>query len=296
MADQQQPVSGGNGKNKKRAFLIVGIVVIVGLVAAYFYTGYRTSHISTDDAFVEGDVFTIASRVDGTVKKVHVDSNQAVKKGDLLVELDPADYRSKANAARANLELQRANLRYAERERQRAEALFNKEVSTAERRDKAISAHEMALAQVTLAEEQLRQAELNLGYTTITAPADGYVTKKNVQPGNQVQDGQPLMALVSLDDLYIVANYKETQMTSIRPGQAVRIKVDAYPGRTFTGKVDSIMAGTGVSFSLFPPENATGNYVKVVQRIPVKIVLDKGEDRDHVLRIGMSVVPTVLAK
>lgn len=293
MAEEAQ---NGNNRKKKKAFLIVGIVVAVGLLIGFFYTQYRKTHIFTDDAFIEGDIFTIAPRVDGTVKAVHVSDNQSVKKGVLLVELDPADYRSKASAARANLELQRANLRYAERESKRAEALFAKEVNSADRRDKAVSAHEMAQAQVKLAEEQLRQAELNLSYTTLTAPADGYVTKKNVQQGNQVKTGQPLMAIVSLEDLYVVANFKETQMGNIRPGQRARMTIDSFPGRTFTGRVDSIMAGTGVTFSLFPPENATGNYVKVVQRIPVKIVFDKDTDTEHILRIGMSVEPTVIAK
>jgi membrane fusion protein (multidrug efflux system) len=104
------------------------------------------------------------------------------------------------------------------------------------------------------------------------------------------------MAVVSLDDLWVIANYKETQMGDMRPGQRVRMTVDTYPGRTFTGKVDSIMAGTGVTFSLFPAENATGNYVKVVQRIPVKIVFDQESDKDRILRIGMSVEPTVITK
>ena len=104
------------------------------------------------------------------------------------------------------------------------------------------------------------------------------------------------MALVDLDNLYVIANYKEDQMEDIRPGQEVTMTVDSFPGKVFKGKVDSIMAGTGVSFSLFPAENATGNYVKVVQRIPVKIVFFAGADKDHLLRIGMSVVPTVLAK
>jgi membrane fusion protein (multidrug efflux system) len=104
------------------------------------------------------------------------------------------------------------------------------------------------------------------------------------------------MALVSLNDIWVIANYKETEMGNIRPGQDVEIKVDTFPGKIFRGKVDSIMAGTGVSFSLFPAENATGNFVKVVQRIPVKIVLNEGADKDHILRIGMSVVPTVIAK
>ena len=117
-----------------------------------------------------------------------------------------------------------------------------------------------------------------------------------MEPGNQVQAGQPLMAIVPLDDVWVLANYKETQLARVRPGQQVEIKVDTYDGKTFKGKVDSIMAGTGSVFSLFPPENATGNYVKVVQRIPVKIVLDQGADPDHVLRIGMSVQPTIAVR
>jgi membrane fusion protein (multidrug efflux system) len=139
-------------------------------------------------------------------------------------------------------------------------------------------------------------AELNYEYTKIYAPVDGYVTRKSVQTGNQIQPGQPLMAVVALNDIWVTANFKETEMENIRPGQRVELTVDSYPGKVFSGKVDSIMAGTGVSFSLFPAENATGNYVKVVQRIPVKIVLDEGTDKDHVLRVGMSVEPTVIAK
>ena len=293
MAEQQTAT---NGEKKKKAFLIVGAVVAVGLLIGYVYNSYRKTHVTTDDAFIEGNIHTIAARVGGNVKTVPVTDNQQVKRGDVLVELDPADYRSKTEASRANLALQRANLRLAESERKRATALFDENVSSAERFDKAVSTHEIALAQVKLAEEQLRQAELNLDYTRITAPAAGYITRKSVQTGNQVKDGQPLMALVDLDTLYVVANYKETEMGRIQPGQPVKITVDAYPGKVFTGKVDSIMAGTGVSFSLFPAENATGNYVKVVQRIPVKIVLDAGADKDHLLRVGMSVVPTVLAK
>jgi len=293
---EQQPQPQNNGQSKKKAFLIVGLVVAIGLTFGYFYSAYRKTHVSTDDAFIEGNIHTIAARIDGNVRTVTVTDNQRVKRGDLLVELDPADYRSRAEAARASLELQRATLRLAEIELKRARTLYEQDANSAERYDKAVSAREIALAQVKLAEEQLRQAELNLGYTRVLAPADGYVTRKSVQTGNQVKTGQPLMAVVDLDGLYVVANYKETELERIRQGQEARITVDAYPGRTFSGRVDSIMAGTGVSFSLFPAENATGNYVKVVQRIPVKIVLDPGADRDHVLRVGMSVVPTVLAK
>ena len=143
-------------------------------------------------------------------------------------------------------------------------------------------------------EAKLDAAELNYGYTKIYAPADGYISKRSVEIGNQIQAGQPLMAVVPLDNIYVAANYKETQLGKIKPGQKVKIKVDTYSGKVFKGKVDSIMAGTGSVFSLFPPENATGNYVKVVQRVPVKIVFDKDTDPGHILRIGMSVVPTVV--
>lgn len=328
----------GNNQKKKKAFMIVGVVVVVGLIAGYLYKGYLRTHISTDDASIDGDIYTIAAKVNGTVKAVLVDANQAVKKGDLLVEIDPADYdvrrieaksalnvekakleesETKIASARASLELARANLKLAETEKNRADKLIQEQVISQERYDRAMTAYEVARAQVTAAEEQLRQAEsqkltqfslikqkdasaslanLNYEYTKLYAPADGYVTKKNVQPGNQIQAGQPLMAVVSLERLSIVANYKETELENIRPGQEVNFTVDSFPGRVFKGKVDSIMAGTGVTFSLFPAENATGNYVKVVQRIPVKIVLDPGTDKDHVLRIGMSVVPTVIAK
>ena len=285
-----------NGQKKKKAFMIVGVIVFLGLTAGYFYGAHRKTHVSTDDAFIDGSIHTISARVSGNVKSVMVSDNQRVKQGDVLAEIDPPDYRSRVEYAKANLELQRATLRLAESELKRAKALYEHDASSAERYDKAASTREISLSQVRLAEEQLRQATLNLGYTVVTSPADGYVTRKSVQTGNQVQPGQPLMAIVDLDNLYVVANYKETEMERIRPGQKVVLTVDAFPGKTFTGTVDSIMAGTGVTFSLFPAENATGNYVKVVQRIPVKILLDPGSDKDHLLRIGMSVEPTVLAK
>ena len=334
MAEEQT----GNGQKKKKAFMIVGVVVVIGLIAGYFYSGYRKTHVSTDDAFIDGNIHSIAAKIYGTVKKVSVNDNQPVKKGDLLVEIDPADYSArlleassavgtekaklseagtKIEAAKVNLELQRANLRLSELEKNRAEALYQKEVLPRDRYDRAMTGYEVAVAQVKAAEEQLRQAEsqkltqastimqkqataalaeLNYEYTKIYAPVDGYVTRKSVQIGNQIQPSQPLMAVVALNDIWVTANFKETQMENIRPGQRVDLTVDSYPGKVFSGKVDSIMAGTGVSFSLFPAENATGNYVKVVQRIPVKIVLDEGTDKDHVLRVGMSVEPTVIAK
>src|SRR6185295_13186470 len=146
------------------------------------------------------------------------------------------------------------------------------------------------------ARAMLAQAELNLQYTVIKAPAAGVVSKKGVNVGQVVQSGQPLLALVQIDDVWVTANFKETQLKDMRPGQRAKIEVDALGGREFKGKIDSIAGATGARFSLLPPENATGNFVKVVQRVPVKIVLDGGQDPERQLRPGMSVVPTVFTK
>jgi len=147
----------------------------------------------------------------------------------------------------------------------------------------------VAEAQVNQAKAQLRQAELQLSYTHIKAPIAGTVANRNIQVGDYVQIGQALMALVP-HEVYVTANYKETQLDDMKPGQDVQITVDAYPGHTFRGKVDSIQRGSGARFSLLPPENATGNYVKVVQRVPVKIDFDPEGFR---MGPGMSVVPQV---
>lgn len=235
----------------------------------------------------------------------------------------------RAAAAEANLNLQEAKLRQAELDTKRAENLVQKEAISKERADQAKTSYDVAAAQVKAAEDQLKQAEaaietqqevirhselalgtqaatikqreatlkaaqLNRGYTRMYAPVDGFVTKKSVEVGNQIQPGQPLMAVVPLDNIYVIANYKETEIEKIKPGLRVEVRIDTYPGKVFPGSVDSIMAGTGAVFSLFPPENATGNYVKVVQRVPVKIMLNKGADPNHILRVGMSVVPTII--
>jgi membrane fusion protein (multidrug efflux system) len=153
-----------------------------------------------------------------------------------------------------------------------------------------------AEARMQQAQAALTQAELNLQYTTTKAPTAGVVARKAVEVGQVIQGGQPLMAIVNLADTWIVANFKETQLTYMRPGQRAEVEVDGLGGRVFTAKVKSIAAATGAKFSLLPPENASGNFVKVVQRIPVRIELLPGEDPDHTLRPGMSVTPTVYVR
>jgi len=142
----------------------------------------------------------------------------------------------------------------------------------------------------------VKQAELNLEYATVNAPVKGIVSRKTIEPGQVIQPGQPLMSVIPLDRIWITANFKETQLEEMRAGLRATVEVDAYGGKDFNGKVESIAAATGARFSLLPPENATGNFVKVVQRVPVKIVLDEGQDPERLLRPGMSVTATVYTK
>ena len=142
-------------------------------------------------------------------------------------------------------------------------------------------------------EAAVREAQLNLSYCTLVAPIDGVISRKSLEVGQRVQSGQPLMAVVPLERVYVEANYKETQLSEVRVGQPVEICSDIYPNVAYRGKVDSLSAGTGAAFSLLPPENATGNWVKVVQRLPVKVVLDQPPPPDHPLRVGLSVEVTI---
>jgi membrane fusion protein, multidrug efflux system len=333
----------GNGKKRRAMIILLVAVLVCGWFGIRWWIKGKT-HIETDNAFIEAKTVSISSKVSGTVKRVLVNDNQHVKKGDLLVELDEVDYQVqvakaeagvgvaenetggeylKAEGGRATVQSTKARFDQAELDLRRGEALYKREVIPKEQLDRLKTAQRVAESQLKEAQEaykralteaglagkaggnrakvlqrqaQLREARLQLSYTRIVAPGNGYITRKGVEPGANIQAGQPLMALVPLQDAWITANYKEGQLTHIKPGQKVEFTVDAYPGRTFKGRVDSIMAGTGAAFSLLPPENATGNYVKVVQRIPVKIVIDNNSDPDHLLRVGMSVIPTVLVE
>ena len=339
-ADEQAGNKPGISK-KNKGMLILLIIIVVGCWIGLKMFITSKTHIETDNAFIEANIVSISAKVSGTVTRVLVADNQFVKKGDLLVEIDPQDYQVqmakasagvgvaenetggeylKSEAARAALQSARAKHDQAILDLDRGEKLFAREVIPREQLDRLRTARRVTESQLKEANEYLKrtqaeaglggksggrakvlerrallnEAELKLSYTKIYAPRDGYITRKSVESGGNIQIGQALMALVPLQDAWITANYKERQITHIRPGQKVEFIVDSYPGRTFTGHVDSIMAGTGAAFSLLPPENATGNYVKVVQRIPVKIAIDNASDPEHLLRVGMSVVPTVV--
>lgn len=237
-----------------------------------------------------------------------------------IAENETGGEQLKVEGARAALQSARARFDQTVLDQNRAEKLYLRDVLPKEQLDRTRTARRVAEAQLKEANEalkraqaeaglaikagsrarilqqkaQLDEAKLQLSYTKVYAARDGYITRKSVEAGVNIQAGQPLMALVPLQDAWITANYKESQITWLRPGQKVEFTVDAYPGKKFSGSVDSIMAGTGSAFSLLPPENASGNYVKVVQRVPVKINIDRNSDPEHLLRVGMSVIPVVL--
>ncbi|MBN1568794.1 MAG: HlyD family secretion protein [Acidobacteria bacterium] len=205
---------------------------------------------------------------------------------------------AEAGVAEITKAIEAARARVAEAEAKIKEAHAKLEATRTGPQQRAISRSNAlsAVARVQQARAVLKQAELNLEYTGVRAPIDGIVSQRKVELGQYVQVGQPLLALVPLHNVWVTANYKENQLKDMRPGQKAVISVDAYGRRKYEGHVDSIAAATGARFSLLPPENATGNYVKVVQRVPVKIVIDKGMDDEHLLRPGLSVIATVWTK
>ncbi len=201
--------------------------------------------------------------------------------------------REQVAQAEAAVRSQSATLAQTRRRQEEAEAALAN--ARSQRQQVKVRQTQVGAAQgrVEQALANLRQAELNLDYCTIRAPVGGRVSKKAVEVGQVVPPGQSLLALVDLDHVWVVANFKETALTHVRPGQRAVVEVDTYPGAAFKARVDSIQAGSGAVFSLLPPENATGNFVKVVQRVPVKLVFDPGENARHLLVPGMSVVPTI---
>jgi membrane fusion protein (multidrug efflux system) len=287
-------VPGKKTKSLKKKILIISVVVlsVLGCIFGLYYYFYALSHISTDDAFIEGHAISISPKVSGHILKVYVDDNQQVKKGELLAEIDPRDYEARYKMAEANLEAAQAKASQADEDVSRYKKLtLNDEISKQDMEHVLVRAR-IANAECDQAKAALEQAKLELSYTKIYAPAAGRVTEKSVEGGAFVQIGQMLLTIVT-PERWIIANLKETDLKNILPGQTVTIRIDTYPGKVFKGHVDSIQRGTGARFSLLPPENATGNYIKVVQRVPVKIVFDEEPDSMHPLALGMSVVPTI---
>ncbi len=324
----------GEGKNKlhtKRYWVILFgaiVLVIVGFLV-YEFTKYQ----STDDAYVETTTVSVSPKVSGQIVKVLVEDNQKVKAGDVVAVIDKVDYEVKLQQAtaqyerallnqqnaHANLNAANSEIELAKKDLERYQNLYEAGAVSKQTLDKAVTNLESVQARQTTAEQsifssdpsksakvadaelnvlkaQKRAAELALEYTDVLAPIDGTVSNKKVEVGMMVQPGTPLFVIVP-NDVWIVANYKETQIRGMKPGMPVDIKIDTYPGKVFKGKIDSIQRSSGAKASLFPPENAVGSFVKIVQRIPVKIVFtEKIDQNEYPIIPGMSVVPKIKTK
>ena len=311
-------------KPSKKVLIIAGLVLVLLLVAGFFYYLHARNFVSTEDAYTTGHLHEISARVAGTVETLNVEDNQLVKAGQVLVALDPRDYEvalQKAHAqqvqAQAQVTQRHAAADRAEADRQKAQSDYDRTTGLFQKDFKAVSKAEVDSVTAALKNAQaaldsvkadlqvgeagvvnadafVHDAELQLSYTTVKSPVDGLVSRRTVETGKRIQPGQALMAVVPRD-IWILANYKETQLAKVRPGQHAMVKVDAVPDHEFSAHVDSLQSGTGSSFALLPPDNATGNFTKIVQRVPVKIVFD-----DHALdgfedRVvpGLSVVPKI---
>lgn len=315
-------------KSLKRSILISAILILALVVTGFIV--YNLQFQSTDDAYVENHTVQVAPKVSGHIVQVLVTDNQKVKKGDLVAVIDNKDYKvalDKASAlyekalagqkvAKANFNATQIEIKNAKADLERYQNLYKTGAVSKQQLDMVQTKYESAQARLVNADENVmseaqnkvadadikslkaakEQAQLNLSYTKIYAPQDGTVSNKRVEVGTYVQVGSPLFVIVP-NDVWVVANFKENQVGLMRAGQPVDIKIDAYPNKIFKGKIDSIQRASGAKASLFPPENAVGSFVKIVQRIPVKIVFDEEINPDEYNIVpGMSVVPKVKVK
>ncbi len=353
-ADEAVKNSRKQGKKPPKALLRIAVVLTLFGAGAFGYSWMHRGEEATDDATFEASVVTISPKVGGYIKVLNVRDNQVVKAGDVLVEIDPADYAIKVAKAEAVLQAAQANLmasgktletvkiqapsgtEAAKAQVELAQADYDNAVITRKRLqslsdqarskqqlDDSIAAEKRTLsalndakaklrsaqtapqtvsaaeattqqlaAVVSQAQADLDQAKKDLADTKIIATIDGRIANRGVEQGDYAQPGQLLFSLVG-NDPWVVANFKETQLREMKPGQRVDIEVDAYPSLILKGKVESFQGGTGARFSAFPAQNATGNFVKIVQRVPVKIVIDQPVEPRYMIGPGMSVVPTV---
>lgn len=270
---------------------IIGIVLIVILLGYGLFHVMNQGHEVTDDAIIEAHVIPISSRISGYIAKLNINDNQLVKKGDVLVEIDPRDFQLRLDAQRALVASAEVLAKNASVNSKRQQAIGETAGSRREI-DNAIASEQSAIAVYNNTKVQLAIAEKDFADTKIIAPNDGVITMRHAEIGAYITPGKELFSIVT-PERWIIANFKEVQITRMRSGQKVDIHIDAYPYLKLNGIVDSIMHGTGARFSAFPPENATGNFVKIVQRVPVKILLNSFPENTEILGAGLSVTATV---
>ena len=275
--------------------ITLAIAASIIIAGCFVYWLYSRNYASTDDAYVNANVVQIACRVSGQITTLNSENNQFVQQGQLLFSLDPEYFKVAVAKAQAQLAMAEATLLNAQLTANRVTGLVAKTVLSKQDGDNATTNLQNALAAEAVAKSNLAQAELDLQYSSVTAPTSGWITNMNLRNGSIVTANQPLFALVSNNEYWVDANFKETELQRIKPGQKAEIALDMYPDRSFKGVVESISSGSGTVFSLLPPQNAVGNWVKVTQRIPVKIrILDM--DQNYPLRIGTTASVTIHLK
>jgi len=266
----------------------LGLLVLIPVVAGvYLYWDNARHFESTDDSFIAARQFAIQPKVSGYITAVPVTDNQHVATGDVLARIDDRDYRVALEQAQAQQAHDQAVLEQAKTNLGRFQYLVQRQAVSQQQLDDQNYLVEQDQATVALDQAKVDAAQLNLSYTTVTAAQAGRVVSLSAAIGQFAQAGTTLTMFVP-DEIWVAANFKETQLDAMRPGQPVTLTIDAYPDRTIRGHVASVQSGSGPAFSLLPPENATGNWVKIVQRVPVKIVMDD-PPADVALGPGMSV-------
>jgi membrane fusion protein (multidrug efflux system) len=344
-----EPVAATPAATLRKRLVLAGVALAA---AGYFGHAwwFNANFVETDNAQVDGHIIPVASKLGGFIAAIPVRDNQAVKAGDVLVQMDDRDYHSRlaqadaelaqalassgngklagqasaqlgaasaqAEAAQADIAQAEADYERSRREAERLQSLLGKKLVSPQQYDSAEAAARSARARLTAAREAARAATQQvsaagaalrgadarflavraardiaahqLADTRIVAAVDGVISRENVEAGQLVQMGQPLLNLVPVHDLWITANLKETQIRDLGAGNEVLVKIDAYPGLEWKGKVESFAPATGAKFTLLPPDNATGNFTRIVQRIPVKVRLEAGQHPDRMLRPGMN--------
>jgi len=291
-AKAQSPIAGvdlGAVKGVSRKQLIGAVAGAVAVVALSYF-GYQSFfYISTDNAMVQAQTTLLSSRITGIITKADVQENEKVKAGQVLVEIRPDDFQNAVDQLESDRDALAAQVHGAEIDYNRALELFRKGASTQERIDTTQTNLQALKQRLKSAEAQVATAKINLEYTKIVAPTDGKVGRKSFEVGMLAAAGQPLLGFVEGKERWVVANMKETDMDNISEGKKAYITVDAISGREFEGVVESISPTTGATFSLLPPDNATGNFTKVVQRVPVRIkLLNLSESEIDRLQSGLS--------
>lgn len=279
-------------QTKKKKFLkIAG--PIAALTALYFIYD-AVFFVSTDNAQIQANTVILTSRVSGYVTRVHVVEGQSVKQGDVLVDIDSKDYQSKTQQSENELASIGARARDAEVNYKRIQSLFDQGAVSEQQRDSSYAVFQELIRKQSALKNQLELSKSGLSDTVIRAPSDGIIARKSAETGMLANPGTPLLGFVSSDSRWVVANFKETDLGRLKSGQKVKIEVDAVPGRKFEGEIETFYPATGSIFALLPPDNATGNFTKVVQRVPARIKLLNLNREDIVnLRAGLSVVAEV---